>query len=120
MGQFGKIRSLTDLPSKQILLSYVQAAVQLNVDGVKATPRRKVTTTEQADLGLPEELADALKTNPAAEKHFNAFPPSHKREYISWIVEAKTPATRQRRVAQTLELLAEGKQRNWKYMSRKG
>ena len=44
-----------------------------------------------------------------------AFPPSAKRDYIEWIVTAKQAATRERRLAQTLEWLAEGKRRNWKY-----
>ena len=37
------------------------------------------------------------------------------REYVGWITEAKTDATRQKRLATTLEWLAEGKRRNWKY-----
>jgi uncharacterized protein YdeI (YjbR/CyaY-like superfamily) len=34
---------------------------------------------------------------------------------MDWISEAKTDATRQERIAITLEYLNEGKQRNWKY-----
>ena len=45
-----------------------------------------------------------------------AFSPSHKREYIDWITEARTAPTRERRVKQTIEWLIEGKARNWKYM----
>lgn len=46
---------------------------------------------------------------------FKAFPPGARGEYIEWITEAKQEATRQRRLATTIEWLAEGKRRNWKY-----
>ncbi len=65
---------------------------------------------------LPDELADALRNNPKASAAFEAFSPSHKREYVEWITEAKGEATRQRRLETALEWLAEGKPRNWKYM----
>jgi uncharacterized protein YdeI (YjbR/CyaY-like superfamily) len=41
--------------------------------------------------------------------------PSHRRDYIEWITEAKQAETRARRLAQAIEWLAEGKSRNWKY-----
>ena len=45
------------------------------------------------------------------------FSPSNKREYIDWITEAKTEATRTKRLATAVEWMAEGKPRNWKYMN---
>jgi uncharacterized protein YdeI (YjbR/CyaY-like superfamily) len=66
---------------------------------------------------LPDDLAAELKKNTAARKHYEAFSPSCRREYVDWINEAKTDATRQKRVATTVEWLAEGKHRNWKYMT---
>jgi uncharacterized protein YdeI (YjbR/CyaY-like superfamily) len=47
---------------------------------------------------------------------FEAFSPSHKREYVEWIVEAKQEATRHQRLNTAIEWLAEGKPRNWKYL----
>ncbi|HEU4925715.1 MAG TPA: YdeI/OmpD-associated family protein [Vicinamibacterales bacterium] len=44
------------------------------------------------------------------------FSPSHRREYIEWVTEAKMDATRAKRLQQAVEWLAEGKPRNWKYM----
>jgi uncharacterized protein YdeI (YjbR/CyaY-like superfamily) len=61
-------------------------------------------------------LAKALKSNAKARAAFAAFSPSHKREYIEWLVEAKTTETRQRRLETALEWIGEGKPRNWKYM----
>ena len=43
-------------------------------------------------------------------------PPGHKREYCNWIAEAKREETRTARVKQAVEWIAEGRQRNWKYM----
>jgi len=64
---------------------------------------------------MPDELSSALKKNKKASAAFETFSPSHRREYIEWIMEAKTEATREKRVATTLEWLMEGKSRNWKY-----
>jgi uncharacterized protein YdeI (YjbR/CyaY-like superfamily) len=46
---------------------------------------------------------------------FNDFPPSHKREYVEWIVEAKREDTRVKRIETALDWIAQGKGRNWKY-----
>ena len=48
-------------------------------------------------------------------EHFSAFPPSAMREYVDWLAEAKTEATRLRRLEQAVEWIAEGKRRHWKY-----
>ena len=64
---------------------------------------------------IPPDLRAALKSNARARETFHNFPPSHQREYIEWITEAKQETTRQRRLTTTLEWLAEGKSRNWKY-----
>ncbi|MBS1661987.1 MAG: YdeI/OmpD-associated family protein, partial [Bacteroidetes bacterium] len=53
-----------------------------------------------------------------AKETFEAFPPSHRREYIEWISEAKTEATKEKRVATTIEWLVEGKSRHWKYQKK--
>ncbi|KRA20478.1 YdeI/OmpD-associated family protein [Lysobacter sp. Root604] len=116
MGQFGRLTRLADLPSKRELGGYVQQAMALIDAGVK----RPTTKSAQPKppLAVPEDLAAALKKNAPARKTFEAFPPSHRREYVEWIVEAKREATRLKRVQQAVEWLAEGKHRNWKYMQR--
>jgi uncharacterized protein YdeI (YjbR/CyaY-like superfamily) len=62
-------------------------------------------------------LSAALKKNTAAVKVFAAFSVSCQREYTDWIAEAKRPETKEKRVAQAVEWIAEGKQRNWKYQN---
>jgi uncharacterized protein YdeI (YjbR/CyaY-like superfamily) len=64
---------------------------------------------------VPDYFLAALKKNKKALATFEAFPPSHKREYVDWITEAKQEATRAKRMATALEWLSEGKDKNWKY-----
>jgi len=112
MGQFGRLTRVSDLPSKKILAGYVKKAMALNEQGVKvARP-----TKPKKDLVVPEYFIAALHKNKKALAVFERFPPSHKREYVEWVAEAKGEDTRNRRLAQAVEWIAEGKQRNWKYM----
>jgi uncharacterized protein YdeI (YjbR/CyaY-like superfamily) len=114
MGSLGKITKLSDLPSKKVLAGYIKEAMKLNETGVKKPVAVKKAPRE---VTVPEELASALEKNAKARATFEGFSPSHKREYVEWINEAKTEATRERRVQTTIEWLAEGKPRNWKYMN---
>ena len=113
MGHFGRIESLDQLPSRNELVGYVRKAARLNDEGVKSPVSRKAKP--KGDLVIPAELTAALRKNTRAQTAFESLSPSHKREYVEWIAEAKRDETRQRRVAATLELLAEGKTRHWKY-----
>jgi uncharacterized protein YdeI (YjbR/CyaY-like superfamily) len=112
MGQFGRITSVKDLPTKRVLLGYVKKVKQLRDAGVKPPPKPRVTKPE---LPTPDFFSAALKRNRQARNHFEGFSPSHRREYIEWLIDAKTEATRQRRLETAIEWLAEGKSRNWKY-----
>ncbi len=106
-----KVRSLADLPSDAMLVRYIKEAVALNANGVKtARPIKK-----KPPLKVPPYLAAELKKNAKARATFEAFAPSHQREYVEWLVEARQEETRARRLASTIEWLAEGKQRKWKY-----
>lgn len=112
MGHAGKIKSLSDLPSDKILLRWIKEAAKLNDEGVKLPPRKK---TEKKDIIIPGYFTKALNKNKKALKVFEAFSPSHKREYMEWITGAKTEETRNRRMDTALEWMAEGKGLNWKY-----
>ncbi|MDB5199918.1 MAG: hypothetical protein JWO92_1881 [Chitinophagaceae bacterium] len=112
MGHAGKIKSLSDLPPDKILTSWIKEAAKLNDDGVKLPPRKK---TEKKDIEVPDYFTKALGENKKALQAFEKFPPSHKREYLQWITEAKTEETRNRRMDTALEWIADGKGRNWKY-----
>lgn len=112
-GHLNKLTSLKDLPADKILIAYIKEAVLLNKEGVKSPARPPAAPKKE--LPTPAGLIAALKKDKKAQAAFDAFPPSHRREYIQWITEAKTEETRQKRIATTLEWLAEGKSRNWKY-----
>lgn len=114
MGQFGKLASVRDLPSKKALIVHVKKAMAL-IDG--GTTRTRPKAAPKPPPAVPEDLAALLtqKKHAAARKTFDGFGPGAQREYVNWITEAKTDTTRQKRLATTLEWLAEGKQRNWKY-----
>ena len=114
MGHLNKLYSLKDLPKDAVLKKYIKAAMKLNEAGVKIT-RPKPTDKDKKELKTPDYLTKELKKNKQAEKVFNDFSYSNKKEYIDWFEEAKTDATRDKRLAQAIEWIAEGKSRNWKY-----
>ena len=60
----------------------------------------------------PSELAAALDANPAARRHWNGFPRSPRRALIWWVMSAKRPETRQRRVTTIVEEAAQGRRAN--------
>jgi len=116
MGQFGRITSVSDLPKDSVLVGYVREAARLNAEGVKAPRQPKAP---KKPLSTPPDLASALKRNAKAKATFEGFSPSHRREYIEWITEAKTEETRSKRLGTAIEWMAEGKPRMWKYMAKR-
>jgi len=58
---------------------------------------------------LPSYIAKALKANTEAWRFFQGLPPSHRRQYVSWIHTARLPATRDRRIKETIRLLEAGR-----------
>lgn len=113
MGSYGKMTSLKDLPPKKTLIAHIKKAMKLNESGVKSAPARKAAPKLPPEA--PADLLAALQKNKAAKAAYDGFPPSCKREYVEWIVEAKREDTRAKRLAQAIEWMAEGKRRNWKY-----
>lgn len=112
MGQFGKLTSIKELPPGSELASYVRKAMALRDADTK---KQRLASPRKPPPELPADFAAALKKHAAARKVYEAFSPSAQRDYVDWIMEAKTDVTRQKRMATALEWLAEGKHRNWKY-----
>ena len=113
MGNMGRITSLNDLPPDKIILDLIKQAKQLNDDGIKLPTKPK---KEKAELVIPDYFMNTVKKNKMAMATFENFSYSNKKEYIMWVTEAKTEETRNRRLSTTVEWLAEGKVRNWKYV----
>ena len=108
-----KLTSVDDLPPDKVLLAYIQQAVRLNEEGVKVErPKRPAS---RKPIAVPKDLLSALKKNKAAAATFEGFSPSHRKEYIEWLTEARQEATRARRLEQAIAWMAQGKPRNWKY-----
>jgi len=112
-GSFGKITSLSDLPADEILVDFIKQAMALNEKGVKMPVKKEPAA--KTELVVPDYFLDFLVTNPRAIETFHNFSNSHKKEYIEWIVDAKTEATRLKRMETALEWMSEGKSRHWKY-----
>ena len=113
MGHMGRITSLKDLPGDRHLISMIEEAMVLNETGVTLPSDRK--KKEKKAIPLPALLLKKFEKAGKAATTFYSFSPSHQREYLEWITEAKTEATQLKRVEQTIEWLKEGKRRNWKY-----
>lgn len=112
MGHLGKITSLKDLPSDKKIVAWIKEAMKLNDDGKKLI---KIKPAVKKELEIPDSFTAALKKNKKAFINFDAFSPSAKKDYIEWITEAKTEETKNKRLTQAVEWIAEGKKRNWKY-----
>jgi uncharacterized protein YdeI (YjbR/CyaY-like superfamily) len=114
MGQFGRITSFTHLPPAETIAALVRKAVALADAGVKS-PRAKTKSAAKKPVEPPDDLLCALAANPAAAATFERFSPSARRDYVDWVVTAKRPETRAKRIGEAVEWMAEGKKRNWKY-----
>jgi len=112
MGHLGRLTSVNDLPSDEKMIAYIKEAIQLNEDGIKTLKVKKIHTEA---ITIPSYFTEQLNKNTAAKKHFNNFSVAKQRAYINWIEEAKTEPTSVKRIAQSIEWIAEGKSRNWKY-----
>ncbi|AMK22295.1 MULTISPECIES: YdeI/OmpD-associated family protein [unclassified Sphingobium] len=115
MGQFGRIASLSDLPADADIAALLAKAMALIDAGDK--PRSSLKAP-RAPLPLHPDFAAAIDANPAAAAIWAKFPPGKTRDYCEWINDARTDATRDKRITQAVEWIAEGKGRNWKYEKR--
>jgi uncharacterized protein YdeI (YjbR/CyaY-like superfamily) len=113
MGHFGKITSNDNLPKSKIFIQYIKEAAKLNDDEIKLPAKAKFK--ENNELVIPDYFTNKLKKNINAYISFNGLSYSHKKEYLEWISEVKTEGTRDKKIQTTIEWLAKGKSRNWKY-----
>jgi hypothetical protein len=114
MGSFGKLVEPGQLPKKAEFARLVKKAMKLNEDGVKAVRNK---TAKKKPITMHPALQRALAGNPKARAQFGEFAPSKQREYMEWISDAKADETRERRLKDAIEWIAQGKPRNWKYMN---
>ncbi|MCB2376525.1 YdeI/OmpD-associated family protein [Hymenobacter sp. BT635] len=96
----------------------LEAAGLLEPSGLAAIAKAKLNgsweSLDAAEAGLvPPDLAAALAAEPLAAQHFSAFSPSSRKMLLSWVLAAKRPETRARRVAETVRLAALNKRANF-------
>ena len=112
MGYMDKIKSLSDLPAKEILVAYIKEAMVLNEIGAK---KARPVSEKPKVIEVPDYFSEILAATPSVKEIFESKSPSFRKDYLVWIIDAKTEATRQKRIEQSLEWIAEGKDRFWQY-----
>lgn len=110
----GKVTSLNELPPDQEFITMLQEAATLNEKGIKIK-QEKPANEKPKVLETPDYLQNALNNNPAAKQVFESKSNSFRKEYIIWITDAKTDETRQKRINEAIEWIAEVKGRFWKH-----
>jgi hypothetical protein len=108
----GRLTSLSDLPNDATLTAMLQEAADLNARGIRLPERAPKTP---ATMAMPPAFATALAANPAAQAVWDARTPPWRKDYLVWITDAKTEATRDKRIAESVAWIADGKRRFWKY-----
>ncbi len=122
MGSFGRLTAVSDLPSDRVFTGYVKKAVLMADARLKAPAAKRSTAAKKAPKPLPKTppmLAAALRADAVLAEQWKALSPSHRREYLDWILDAKQEATRERRLATTVAQVREGKSQHWKYQAKR-
>ena len=87
----------------------LEAAGLLAPAGLAAAPTANSYAAHSPIPQLPAYLAKALKTNMKAWEFFQQLAPTYRRHFVMWIHTAKRPETRERRIRESIALLAAGK-----------
>lgn len=59
------------------------------------------------NLNVPDDMQIAFDANPRSFENWTHFPPSVKRGILEWILNAKKPETREKRIRETVQLAEE-------------
>lgn len=110
MGLFGRLTTVDDLPPRARLIEMARAVMAL-VEAGGTTPRK---LKPKPVLEMPEDFLSALAARAAAQTFHDSLPPGARREYLQWVLEAKRPETRTRRIETAIAQMAEGKRLYWK------
>jgi uncharacterized protein YdeI (YjbR/CyaY-like superfamily) len=111
-GYMDKLKSVSELPSKEILVSLLKEVMTINENGIK---KEKTISDKPKVIETPDYLTEALNADKKAKEVWESKSDSYRKDYLVWIIDAKTDATRQKRIEQSLEWIAEGKGRFWQY-----
>lgn len=92
-----------------MMLSYVLEAKENDAKGVKTAATPVVIPP------MPDDLREALEAEPEVQAFFESLAPSHRREYIRHIIEAKKEETRLRRLEKCMNMMRQGLDMNARY-----
>ena len=87
----------------------LEAAGQLAASGRAAAPTQNQYAARPRIPELPAYVAKAFKTNPKAWQNFQSLARTYRRDFVVWIHIAKRPETREKRIRESIALLAAGK-----------
>ena len=105
----GSITPLGDGHHALHVLKQIRKAVDKTIgDTVRVTLSRDVA---ERRMTPPDDLAAQLTANPKAAAYFHKLAYTNQREFVRWLEGAKKPETRAHRLAQTIELLGQGRKR---------
>jgi uncharacterized protein YdeI (YjbR/CyaY-like superfamily) len=96
-------------PFARPILQHIRATV------MSASPELEETLKWSHPSFTYHGIVCGMAKAPKARATYDDLSPSHQRDYLEWVTEAKTDATRDKRIATTIEWLKAGKHRNWKY-----
>jgi uncharacterized protein YdeI (YjbR/CyaY-like superfamily) len=113
-GAFGRITSVADLPSNKVMLGYINQAIAFTESAAKS-PKPPKTRKPKPEVEPPAEFVLAMKQREGATEAFATLSPNCRREYVTWITEAKRAETKERRIQTSMQWIVEGKSLNWKY-----
>ncbi|HET6246345.1 MAG TPA: YdeI/OmpD-associated family protein [Tepidisphaeraceae bacterium] len=97
----GKITKVSEIPPASKLAALIKQVIALNEAGIK-NPKPPVPE-------VPGDFAAAMKKSKQAAKHYAAFTPARKWQYVNWINKAKRPQTRAKRIQTAVEWIGEGR-----------
>lgn len=105
-----RAKSRWSKPNKERVARMIAAGLMTSAGMEKIAAAKRDGTwahREAADsLVVPPDLRKALASDQRAKKGFERMPPGRKRQLLGWIHDAKRPETRERRIAQVVELAA--------------
>lgn len=87
----------------------LERAGLLAAPGLAAAPTDHRYAPHPPIPDLPAYIAEALKVNPRSWRFFQELAPTYRRHFVAWIHTAKRPETRERRIRESIALLAAGR-----------
>ena len=115
-----RFHSAKELPTQKVLVDYVKQSKKLtDAEVAKSKAIKKKTVKKKVVVPKPPaDLTKAFRSNKTAKTYFDSLAPSHRRDFLQWILDAKRETTKEKRIEETIKLLKAEKTLHWKYQSK--